>query len=341
MKLLKFNPKKSKAQAIVEFAIVLPILLLVVYGLIEAGRLLFIYSSVNNAARQAARWGSASGIGPNGVARYLDCKGIREEADRIDFLNAFDTNDLAEFVIEYDRPTTGNPDPGPYYTCTPALDVAGIAAKTGDRITVRVNATFTPLVPLVPFNPGTIAAESSRTLLLSISIVPKYSPTPTPTPTPTQTPSNTPTPSLTPTYTSTPPVTLPATFTPTSTPTSAQCAVHGPLEYSGASMSMTITNNSGQPLLIQDMTVTWNHDTGRSGNKELGLTDASLGGLVFWSDNGQGQVVPSYTITPSGLYIPTGTTTISFKFKYTYSIRDGTERIYINVQGCSPIDSNN
>ena len=80
MKLLKFNPRKSKAQAIVEFAIVLPILLLVVYGLIEVGRLLFIYSSVNNVTRQAARWGSTSGVGDNSVPRYQDCEGIRAAA---------------------------------------------------------------------------------------------------------------------------------------------------------------------------------------------------------------------------------------------------------------------
>lgn len=172
MKILKFDPKKSKAQAIVEFALVLPVLLLVVYGLIEVGRLLFIYSSVTNVARQAARWGSTTGIGPNGFSRYLDCKGIREEAERVDFLNAFNANDDAQFVIEYDRPTSADPDPGAYFTCTSAIDVAGINAKTGDRITVRVNAPFTPILPLVPFNPGTITTESSRTLLLTISIQP-------------------------------------------------------------------------------------------------------------------------------------------------------------------------
>lgn len=172
MKILKLNPRKSKAQAMVEFAIVLPILLLVVYGLIETGRLLFIYSSVTNVARQAARYGSTSGVGPNGVARYLDCKGIRDEAERVDFLNAFDANDDAEFIIEYDQPTGANPDPGSYYTCTSALDVAGADPETGDRVTIRINATVAPLLPLVPIDPFTINAESSRTLLLTISIQP-------------------------------------------------------------------------------------------------------------------------------------------------------------------------
>ena len=58
-------PRKSKAQALVEFAIVLPLLMLLLYGLLEAGRLLFLYSNVVTASRQAARYGSATGQGGN------------------------------------------------------------------------------------------------------------------------------------------------------------------------------------------------------------------------------------------------------------------------------------
>jgi Flp pilus assembly protein TadG len=46
----------------VEFALVLPLLLVVMFGLIEVGRLLFIYSVVFTSTREAARYGSASGI---------------------------------------------------------------------------------------------------------------------------------------------------------------------------------------------------------------------------------------------------------------------------------------
>src|ERR1044072_5481410 len=90
MKLNKFIPKKNLAQAMVEFAIVLPLLLLLLYGLLETGRLLFIYSTIVTASRQAVRYGSATGDGINpGVARYRDCTGIRVAANRVDYLNAF------------------------------------------------------------------------------------------------------------------------------------------------------------------------------------------------------------------------------------------------------------
>ena len=51
----------------VEFAIALPILLMLVYGLLEVGRLLFTYSSVVNATRQAVRYGSTTGAGDRGT----------------------------------------------------------------------------------------------------------------------------------------------------------------------------------------------------------------------------------------------------------------------------------
>src|SRR4030095_776329 len=53
-----FNANKllqERAQAIVEFAIALPILMALLVGILEVGRMVFIYSAVNNASREAAR----------------------------------------------------------------------------------------------------------------------------------------------------------------------------------------------------------------------------------------------------------------------------------------------
>ncbi|MBK9927672.1 MAG: Ig-like domain repeat protein [Anaerolineales bacterium] len=170
MKLLKFNPKKNKAQAIVEFAIALPILLLILYGIMETGRYILIVSFVNNASRQAARYGSTSGVGPNNIERYRDCQGIRDAAQKSDFLNAFDDGDI---TITYDNGTS------PFTTldtCNGTTDT-GVAVANGDRVTVEIKADFNAVVPkLVPFISRTVAkgnpiiAKSSRTLVLTISI---------------------------------------------------------------------------------------------------------------------------------------------------------------------------
>src|SRR5919109_4152728 len=107
MKFYKIASQKTRAQAMVEFAIVLPILLLLLYGLLEAGRLLFIYSTIVTASRQAVRYGSATGEGSTTVPRYQDCAGIRAAAQRVDYLDSFEDKDI---LIQYD---TGPNDPAP------------------------------------------------------------------------------------------------------------------------------------------------------------------------------------------------------------------------------------
>jgi Flp pilus assembly protein TadG len=47
--------ERSRGQGLVEFAIVLPIIALIVFGLLDLGRAVFEYNTVAQAARQAAR----------------------------------------------------------------------------------------------------------------------------------------------------------------------------------------------------------------------------------------------------------------------------------------------
>jgi hypothetical protein len=105
-------------------------------------------------------------------------------------------------------------------------------------------------------------------------------------------------------------------------------------------MSMSISNPTGVDLLVQNVSVFWNHDKGHQtgSDKTLRLQDASLGGS-FWSGN---LYAPSVTITPFGLTIPQGGSTISFRMHQGYDKTDGTERIviYLATNGCTtPLDS--
>src|SRR5512143_3462477 len=92
--------RKSKAQAMVEFALALPILLMVMYGLIESARLIFMYASVVSAARQAVRYGSVTGDNGSGTPYYNDCDGIRGAAKRLGFLQSYSDADIQ---ISYDN----------------------------------------------------------------------------------------------------------------------------------------------------------------------------------------------------------------------------------------------
>jgi uncharacterized repeat protein (TIGR01451 family) len=173
-KLFLYKKQKIKAQAMVEFALVLPILLLILFGMMETGRLLFIYASTVSAARQAARYASATGINPvNSKPYYKDCAGIQSAADRLSFLVNF-----TSVEVGYDGGpinasggvNTADTSYRPYVNATASTCGSTIIADNGDRVTVRVTAQWEPLVPLVPLRPFVITSTSERTILASVGV---------------------------------------------------------------------------------------------------------------------------------------------------------------------------
>jgi TadE-like protein len=52
---MKLRHGRTRGQSLAEFAVVLPIFLLVVCGLFDLGRAVFVYTSLTNAAREGAR----------------------------------------------------------------------------------------------------------------------------------------------------------------------------------------------------------------------------------------------------------------------------------------------
>lgn len=56
------RPKRPRTgQALVEFALVLPVFLLLLFGLIDVGRYVYTWNALNQAAREGARYGSVAG----------------------------------------------------------------------------------------------------------------------------------------------------------------------------------------------------------------------------------------------------------------------------------------
>ena len=131
--------KKSayRAQAIVEFAIVLPILMALLVGIFEVSRMVFIYSAVNNASREAVRYASAVGFDDSGNVKYQYCDGIRSVARRSAY---FLTLADADIAISYDH----GPGTGPAFdTCSGSVDTS-VTVNTGaspDRVIVEITAT--------------------------------------------------------------------------------------------------------------------------------------------------------------------------------------------------------
>lgn len=141
----------------VEFALVFPLLLMLTLGIVEFGRIMFNYSAVVSASREAARYGAAIQDIGGGIPQYKDCDGIRAAAKRIGNTVGIDDGDIS---IQY---SNGG---GVYASaCPPSQEV-----QLSDRIAVTVETTISPVVPLFSFPPIPIESTSNRTILKEITV---------------------------------------------------------------------------------------------------------------------------------------------------------------------------
>src|SRR5512139_543090 len=158
---VKKHQSKERAQAIVEFAIVLPILMVMLVGIIEVGRLIYAYAAVINASREAARYASAVGYADGTTyKKFQYCAGIREVARKAAFPVSITDSEIS---ITYDHGDLGST----FETCDGTVDT-GININSGvnyDRATVTINTTFRPAINLIPIRPQPIESRSSRTIL--------------------------------------------------------------------------------------------------------------------------------------------------------------------------------
>ena len=59
--------RRSRGQALPEFALVAPLFFLLLFGIIEAGRFIYYYEILSNATREGARYAIVNGAGSSEV----------------------------------------------------------------------------------------------------------------------------------------------------------------------------------------------------------------------------------------------------------------------------------
>lgn len=170
--------RSARAQAIVEFAIALPVLLLLLLGIFEVGRYMFIYSSVTNASRNAVRYASAVGKNDSGYTKYNYCEGIKQVGLKSAYLVSPSDFNIA---ITYDNGTgtylstddTGTTLPDVLCNVWNSSQVdPGVVVSSGDRVTVIVTAQYKPILKLIPLTARTITSRSTRTILGIVDLQP-------------------------------------------------------------------------------------------------------------------------------------------------------------------------
>ena len=202
--------RREIGQSLAEFALTVPMALMMVLFGLDFGRVFLGWVALNQAAREAANYAA---MNPTAWTLPYNLSAQAEYA-RLVTTEADDINcTLQTPLLEPDFPSgTGIGAPAEVELhCSFSLLTPLIGALIGNPIPVSASSAF-------PVRSGNIEGVPAASVLPSATPAPTAAPTPTPTAAPTPTPTPTPGPGATPTPTPTP--TPPPTPTPVPTPPS-------------------------------------------------------------------------------------------------------------------------
>ena len=148
MVLFNIGRGHERGASLVEFALVAPLLFLLLFGVIEFARLGHGFTTVWTAAREGARY--ATTVGDNdsdGLPNYLDCDSITEAAlDKIVGMSLA-TSDVSITFSDLSGSPVADCDPA---TPLPAPSPSGSTdIDNGFGIEVQVAGTFNAIVPVL------------------------------------------------------------------------------------------------------------------------------------------------------------------------------------------------
>ncbi len=288
--------RPSRGQALVELALILPVLLVLFASALDLGRLYYSQITISNAAKEGALEASRN---PTSFDSTRDCDAT---TNRVICLVINETKGSLISVAPGDVALACDPTPCP---TSPVI---------GDTVEVTVTADFMLVSPILSVFFGGQTVPISSSSIAQIGVAPQLVAAATPTPTPIPTPTPTPDPAATPTPTPTPV----ATPTPTPTPVCVVPTVTGniginpgsgqSLKGSGTLFTMTAPKVDPQPGC--PFTYTWSFGDGASASGEevthryakagtgatksytVTLVISASGVPVSWTGTGTVKVVP-------------------------------------------------
>jgi Flp pilus assembly protein TadG len=113
---------RERGQGVTEFAIAIPVVMLLIVGLLDIGRLVYIHNALAEGAREGARYGAVQGRATTAAGR----------------------SDIADEVAAR---MAAVPDPTVTVSCEQLGPSSGCAS--GDIIAVRVTTTVAPITPVI------------------------------------------------------------------------------------------------------------------------------------------------------------------------------------------------
>ena len=129
--------RRTYGQSLAEFALIAPVFLMMVLGVVDLGRVFYSYEALANATREGARY----------------CA-----------LHAHDT--YAKNVSSDTRTRVTDELGGSVSNLSVASPACDTSVVTGEPVTVTASTTFTPITPLISalFSGGTLTLTASATM---------------------------------------------------------------------------------------------------------------------------------------------------------------------------------
>lgn len=184
-------PRLEQGQGLVEFALIIPIFMVVLFGLFDAGRMVYTNSALSQAAREGARLAAteASWVGVPGSGCVTDPSAITSanpgahvcptdlssfKSHVTDAVNrmAVSLGPLAAVHVSCNAGTVG--DPAPVGEWTESVggngcdDGAGNpVGGTGDVVSVRIEYDYSPITPVIDSIIGPLSLTGSATMVIN------------------------------------------------------------------------------------------------------------------------------------------------------------------------------
>lgn len=162
------TPRRQRGQGLVEFALVFPIFILLVFGLIDVGRFVYMNSTVSQAAREATRVAAVEAFWMGKAdAKCNQAGGPKCPAN----LTAFRSDVLAA-ANRMMAPFGAITDTDLYTSCA-SIAPAPVSTKTcvdrgiGDMASVRTELVFRPITPVISSFFAAITTTGSATMVIN------------------------------------------------------------------------------------------------------------------------------------------------------------------------------
>ncbi len=120
-----FKDQKSQGQSLVEFALMFPLLLMIIVGVFDIGRAYYAYVTITNAAREGARGGAGD---PTNTSAILAAAEREANSTGVAITDSMITIGCATF------------------SASPAYDPSKCGSlSSGDLLRVQINYPFAPI----------------------------------------------------------------------------------------------------------------------------------------------------------------------------------------------------